>query len=115
MSGRCLLKWFHLPTLPPNAAASPSCDVLTLRLGVIAVNTAPQYIVDIASGTQDIAPVLQQMSKSVAIFGKWRESSRAVEILAGNGPVGLLFCSASFCAVILRPSFGRRISRDVSD
>jgi len=39
-------------------------------LGAFAVNTVPQYIVDIASGTQDIAPVLQQMSKSVAIFGE---------------------------------------------
>jgi len=74
-SKRCLLKWFHLSTLPPKAAASSSCDVLTLRLGAFAVNIATQYIVDIASGTQDIAPVLQQMSKSVAIFGKWRERS----------------------------------------
>ena len=72
MSRRYLLKWFHLPTPPPSAAASLSCDVLTLRLGVVAVNTETQYIVDIVSGTQDIAPVLQQMSKLIAIFGKWR-------------------------------------------
>lgn len=89
-SKTCLLKRFHLRTLRPKTAASPSCDVLTLRLGVFAVNTATQYIVDIASGTQDIAPVLQQMSKSVAIFGKWREPFRAVEILAGKR----IFCFA---------------------
>lgn len=87
MSGRCLLKWFHLQTLRPKTAASLSCDVLTLRLGVVAVNTETQYIVDIVSGTQDIAPVLQQMSKSIAILREVAESSRAVEILAGKGPL----------------------------
>ena len=73
MRGRRLLKWFHLQTLRPKTAASLSCDVLTLRLGILAVNTATQYIVDIVSGTQDIAPVLQQMSKLIAIFRKWRD------------------------------------------
>jgi len=72
MSRGCLLKWFHLQTLPPKTAASSSCDVLTLRLGAFAVNIAPQYIVDITSGTQDIAPVLRQMSKLIAILRKWR-------------------------------------------
>jgi hypothetical protein len=73
MSGRCLLKWFHLQTLRPKTAASLSCDVLTLRLGVVSVNTETQYIVDIMSGTQGIAPVMQQMSKLIAIFRKWRD------------------------------------------
>jgi len=58
-------------------------------LGVFPVNKTTQYIVDIMSGTQDIAPALQQMSKSIAIFREVAESSRAVEILAGNRPFWL--------------------------
>jgi hypothetical protein len=72
-SRRCLLKWFHLPTPPLKAAASRSRDVLTLRLGVFSVNTDTQYIVDIVSGIQDIAPVLQQIGKLLAILREWRD------------------------------------------
>ena len=56
----CLLKWFHLSTAGLPAALSADRNVLTLRLSTSMVNMEPQYVVDIMSGTHDIAPALQQ-------------------------------------------------------
>ena len=82
MIERYLLKWLH-PSVPPISGAEPaSCDVVNLRLGIQHVNMATQYVVDINAGTHDVAPALQQDAFLNAIERLWRESTRAVEILA---------------------------------
>jgi hypothetical protein len=49
------------------------------------VNTGTQYVVDIATGTHDVAPALLQASRFDGIERFRRESARAVEILAEMG------------------------------
>ena len=78
----CLLKWFRLSAAWLLALWSASCDRPTLRLGVRVVNMDTQYVVDITTGTHDIAPTLRQKDKIAAIARLMRESARAVEILA---------------------------------
>jgi hypothetical protein len=72
----CLLKWFHLPAGPFSGQEPAACDQLTVSPVTKAVNTATQYVVDISSGTHDIAPALSQVRVRTAIaeFGGNRRS-----------------------------------------
>ncbi len=47
--------------------ATEESDLLNLRSALACVNNGPQYVVDIAAGTHDIAPELLQMHKETVI------------------------------------------------